>query len=226
LIRPGRFLLPLAGLENVSMETGTDDIRERKRLARRLVRGRLSGMGESEIRNGSAAICRLLAGMPVAPAVRWVTAYVAMAGEVDPRGVVSEFVGRGMQVLLPRHDAVTGGYEMVAVENWDQQVRPGRFGIGEPVPELPAVPFEVLKGPGVLWLVPGLAFDRHGNRLGRGGGFYDRLLADAAGVKIGLAFSCQIQEEVPALPHDVRLDWIVTELEVISCRGESPAGQN
>lgn len=200
------------------METGADDIRERKCLARKLVRTALSGMGETEILNGSAAICRLLAGMPVVPAVRQVTAYVAMTGEADPRGVVSEFVGRGMQVLLPRHDAVTGVYEMVAVENWDQQVRPGRFGIGEPVPELPAVPFPVLKGPGVLWLVPGLAFDRQGHRLGRGGGFYDRLLSDAAGVKIGLAFSCQIQQEVPALPHDVRMDWIVTELEIIRCR--------
>jgi 5-formyltetrahydrofolate cyclo-ligase len=200
------------------METKIDDLRERKRLARRLVRGALAGMGETEIRKGSAAICRLLAEVPVPPGIHWATAYVAMAGEADPRGVLSTFVGRGMQVLLPRYDANSGTYDMVAVDNWDQQVRPGRFGIGEPVPELPAIPVEVLKGPGVLWLVPGLAFDRHGNRLGRGGGFYDRLLADAIGVKIGLAFSCQLVQEVPALPHDVRMDWIVTEIETVHCR--------
>ena len=200
------------------METGTDDIRERKRLARRLVRDRLSGIGETEIRNGSAALCRLLAEMPVLPGMRWLAAYAATTGEVDPRAVLSTFVGRGMQVLLPRYDVLTGVYEMVAVDNWDRQVKPGRFGIGEPLPELPAIPVEVMKGPSVLWLVPGLAFDRHGQRLGRGGGFYDRLLADAVGVKVGLAFSCQLVQEVPALPHDVRMDWIVTENETVRCR--------
>jgi 5-formyltetrahydrofolate cyclo-ligase len=70
-------------------------------------------------------------------------------------------------------------------------------------------------------LVPGLAFDENGNRLGRGMGFFDRLLRDAHGLKIALAYDFQILSEVPAADHDVRLDFIVTETRSINCQRKS-----
>lgn len=68
--------------------------------------------------------------------------------------------------------------------------------------------------PGVqadLFIVPGVAFDRSGNRLGRGGGFYDRLLAHSQAAKIGLAFEIQIIDKVPSAAYDVQMDMVITE---------------
>lgn len=86
----------------------------------------------------------------------------------------------------------------------------GRFGL-EPHQESSSVPQEELVG----ILVPGLAMDRDGFRLGRGGGYYDRFLGSFKGLKIGLIPSCRLLDEVPTEAHDCRLDAVVTELELI-----------
>jgi len=82
----------------------------------------------------------------------------------------------------------------------------GPFNIREPKPDCAKVPFVDFD----LVLVPGTAFDLRGNRLGRGMGFYDRLLAKIRGVKCGLGFDEQIAVEIPVEPHDVRMDFILT----------------
>jgi 5-formyltetrahydrofolate cyclo-ligase len=71
-----------------------------------------------------------------------------------------------------------------------------------------------------LFVVPGVAFDDQGNRLGQGAGYYDRLLT---GISeripiVGLAFELQIVERVPTNDHDIRVDWIITEKRLIKCR--------
>jgi 5-formyltetrahydrofolate cyclo-ligase len=70
-----------------------------------------------------------------------------------------------------------------------------------------------------LILVPGVAFDLQGNRLGRGKGFYDRLLAEIRGVKCGVAFEEQIVDEIPVGSHDAAMDFIVTPSRVITITG-------
>ena len=90
----------------------------------------------------------------------------------------------------------------------------GLSGVREPVGGAPAPPPDLI-------LVPGLAFDRRGGRLGRGGGMYDRFLAGvtAAGVPtIGVGFACQLVPEVPRERHDVPLDAVVTEAGFFPCR--------
>lgn len=67
-------------------------------------------------------------------------------------------------------------------------------------------------------LVPGLGFNKKGRRLGRGKGYYDRALEDYKGLKVGVCFSCQVVgETLPAEPHDVAVDVLVTENEVVIC---------
>ena len=85
---------------------------------------------------------------------------------------------------------------------------PGAFGTREP-----AGGAVVPVGDAEVVLTPGLAFDRMGARLGRGGGFYDRLLTDAAltARRVAVCFACQVVERVPVEPHDVEIDAIVTE---------------
>ena len=63
--------------------------------------------------------------------------------------------------------------------------------------------------------MPGVAFDRKANRLGRGKGFYDRLLAQTHALKIGICYDLQLLDEIPAEPHDIKMDIIVTENNII-----------
>lgn len=91
----------------------------------------------------------------------------------------------------------------------------GRFGILEPPASSDVVPLASLKGA----LIPGLAFDREGHRLGRGKGFYDRTLAGFQGMKVGVGFSFQMMEEIPTDEWDQGMDAVVTEQTVYWCGG-------
>lgn len=111
----------------------------------------------------------------------------------------------GKTVMLPRTDLTSNGYTASIVRSL-RELRPGRFGVLEPAECCPVVPLNQLD----LVLVPGVAFDPGGNRLGRGKGFYDRLLAEVCGHKCGVAFEVQLVPSVPVEPHDVRVDSILT----------------
>lgn len=95
---------------------------------------------------------------------------------------------------------------------------PSTFHVPEPIGhEVPADPSEIQ-----VVIVPMLAFDAVGNRLGYGAGYYDRFLARHPGLlTIGLAFSCQEIASLPAEENDIRMDWIVTEQGVICCKGDA-----
>lgn len=89
-----------------------------------------------------------------------------------------------------------------------------QFGILQPTADCEHVPLEKIRG---LFL-PGLAFDLEGNRLGRGKGYYDYTLASYRGIKVGVALNCQISSGLPAEPHDVKVDWIVSEDSRMECQ--------
>jgi len=110
-------------------------------------------------------------------------------------------------VLFPAVNAT--GLAFAPAENWEE-LQPGAFGLPAPV----RPPFAVTPE---LVLVPGLAFTRHGDRLGRGGGFYDRYLAslDSAARSVGVAFHLQLLEELPREDHDRRVQAVVTDQETI-----------
>jgi 5-formyltetrahydrofolate cyclo-ligase len=95
-----------------------------------------------------------------------------------------------------------------AVTDLDRSLILRRNRIREPLPECPVVPPSEID----LILIPGLAFDRTGRRLGRGGGFYDRFLADPGlrATRCGVLFDCQLLPEIPADPHDIRVDFLAT----------------
>jgi 5-formyltetrahydrofolate cyclo-ligase len=84
------------------------------------------------------------------------------------------------------------------------ELQPGAFGIPEPSASAPEVEPQVL-------VVPGLAFDRSGHRLGYGGGFYDRYLCRSRALTIGIALAAHVCDPLPAEPHDQAVSWLVTE---------------
>ena len=111
-------------------------------------------------------------------------------------------------LLLPRYNSPTSAYELVRIASPETDLTPGHYGIPEPRPDLPA---EAAVPSGALWLIPGLAFTPRGLRLGRGRGYYDRLLAaHPGGIRVGLAFDCQILPDLPHSPWDIPMDWVLT----------------
>lgn len=137
---------------------------------------------------------------------------VPFRGELDPRPVLEHLRQRGAAIALPR--VVRRGLPLT-FHSWTPSTRfeTSRFGVDEPVATTPEVTPELL-------LVPLLAFDRTGARLGYGGGFYDLTLASlrAKGrvVAVGFAWSIQEVPRVPTEPHDQRLDAVLTEREWIA----------
>lgn len=128
--------------------------------------------------------------------------------EWNTRPLVAAAVARGAAVALPRVNPQTRMLELVRVLDVEADVEPGYRGIPEPRASLPRIDPRA-----VDWvLVPGVAFDASGRRLGYGGGYYDRLLGLlAAGVpKIAGAYELQIVPDIPAAPHDLTVDAVAT----------------
>lgn len=136
-----------------------------------------------------------------------VAGYMPMRSEIDPRLLMDRLAATGSVLCLP--DVVAEGTPL-EFRRWtpDDPLDRGRFGIS-----VPAQSAEVLV-PDIV-LVPMLAFDRQGHRMGYGGGYYDRTVArlreEGDVLAVGLAFSGQVRDDLPVAPHDMRLDWIVTE---------------
>ncbi len=126
-------------------------------------------------------------------------AYAAMADEIGVLALMKNALDQGKALYLPVSDG-DGAYALARVDSLERQLVPGRYGILEPTPDCPRA--ENLPGR-TLWLVPGLAFDPEGNRLGRGGGFYDRLFQrHPQGFRLGICRECQVLEQLPREPWD------------------------
>jgi len=134
-----------------------------------------------------------------------------MPDEPDLWPLAAQAIKSGKQVALPRYVAATGQYEAAVITDPSAEMLPGRFGIHEPAPHCNIADSKQLD----LVLVPGLAFDRHGFRLGRGKGYYDRLLAAVSGTTCGVAFDIQLISTMPVEPHDVRLNCILTPTQCL-----------
>ena len=98
----------------------------------------------------------------------------------------------------------------------------GHYGILEPRGELAGLQPPYDGNRRMMWLIPGLGFDMKGHRLGRGGGYYDRLLSGATGMKTGIGYDCQIFDAIPCEPHDVGVDYVVTETRIVDVAGIMP----
>ena len=121
------------------------------------------------------------------------------------------------RTFLPRFSAELESYEMVEITDPKRDLLPGKYGIPEPRPDLPAAPADLLREE-VLFVVPAVACTPEGIRLGRGGGYYDRLLAGVKKAPVAVVYSCQIAPFLPCAGHDCRMGAVVTENKTWSCR--------
>ena len=144
---------------------------------------------------------------------RCVYTYVSVKDEADTLSVIKESFLQGKRVAVPR---VRGKriMEFYFIRSL-ADLQPGFRGIPEPGPWCPKAPYP---GEDTLMVMPGLAFDRSGARIGYGGGYYDVYLEKHRQCRrVAPAFSCQIVEEIPAGEQDVPVEFIFTEKELIVC---------
>jgi 5-formyltetrahydrofolate cyclo-ligase len=120
--------------------------------------------------------------------------------------MIDEAFARGTNVVLPRYLPDADLYEPCLIQRDVRSLAPGRFRIPEPTAGCPVFDAKQLD----LALIPGIGFSLDGGRLGRGKGYYDRLLAEVAGLKCGVGFDCQVTAALPVETHDVRLNCILT----------------
>jgi len=183
----------------------------RKTALRRTVLARRRQLTATEIGSASRRICAQLVRLDAVLTASAVAVYAAVGGEVDLTWFISFCHTRSKHTLFPRFASTEGEYEMVAVQDAAAELGAGSFGIPEPAATLAAAPRALLRDACTCWIVPGVAFDVWGHRLGRGGGYYDRLLRGVAGVKIGVAYAWQILAEVPHAPDDEPVDILVSD---------------
>ncbi len=188
-----------------------------KKLLRAEIRARLENLSPAQRELGSAAACSRLQEKDAWCHAETILFYSPIANELNVSPLLEIAFEQRKTVLLPRFDPSTDKYVICQIKDPALDLTTGKFGILEPGPH--SKPFQLNNLD--LALVPGVGFDEHGGRLGRGRGFYDRLLAEIAGTKCGVAFDEQMVAEVPIQPHDMKMSLIVTPTRWISAAEQS-----
>lgn len=167
----------------------------------------------------SRTICERFAALPEYAAAKTVMFYVDVRTEVRTREYLPQVLGRGKRIVVPY--CVDGELELFLLESMDE-LAIGMYKILEPKVELRSLPEKRVDVKELdLIMVPGVAFDRTGARMGHGFGYYDKLLehARADAPLVALAFECQLFPEIPTAAHDIFMDKIITERAIYPGKG-------
>jgi 5-formyltetrahydrofolate cyclo-ligase len=140
------------------------------------------------------------------PSARVILFFAPLPDELDVWPVLEESLALGTTCALPFFDVEKKTYGAKEIKKLATDIVTGKFGVREPASSCAEIPLNQFD----LVLVPGVAFDLQGNRLGRGRGFYDRLLEETSGIKCGVGYDFQLLEKIPAEPHDAKADFILT----------------
>jgi 5-formyltetrahydrofolate cyclo-ligase len=169
------------------------------------------GLSPEERRTKSREIGSRLFQLPEFIAASVILFFASFRSEVDTEPMIRQALAMGKRVVLPK----VKGKELALFEikKVDTDVSAGAWGIPEPHEKNP-ITLESVD----LIIVPGLAFDERGNRLGYGAGFYDKLLSSFTKTTAALAYEVQVVSEVPAAKHDVPIHKIVTEKRTITAQ--------
>ncbi len=187
------------------MHPKKEDIRQRihqQRLA----------LSAADVRRRGDTVRGRLVGMDLYGRAGCLGCYASVKNEVDTHRLIQAALDEGKRVGVPATQE-KGVMTHLEIHTFSS-LRPGPFGLLEPGG---TGRVEIPPGELDLVVVPGIAFDRRGNRIGFGGGYYDRFLVRTAAPKIGLAYDFQVLDRLPTDPHDIRLDFLVTEEAVYTC---------
>jgi len=183
---------------------------DKSELRRRFLRQR-DTLPANKVAAASTAICQRLAAWPPISNLQpppSILTYLAFRNELD-LGLLFDLLPR-VRWVVPR--IIEGG--RMSLHPYDPaRLMRHRFGMLEPAADLPVVAPTSLD----LILVPGVAFDRQGRRMGFGGGYYDRLLPTTPALRVGVTYDECLADALPCAEHDQRMDWVVTPNQEIHC---------
>jgi 5-formyltetrahydrofolate cyclo-ligase len=190
----------------------SESLEERKRALRRWMVARRRALSRERAEAAGRSAAERLVALEEFQRARAVALYAALPDELPTRLLFDACGQTDATRLLPRCTA-GGNLEFAPVECWED-LCPGRYGVLEPPVERAAVSLDSVD----LVVIPGLAFDGAGRRLGRGHGYYDRVLASEAAkrlFRVGFAFAFQLVGRVPTGPLDRDMDAVVTDEETL-----------
>jgi 5-formyltetrahydrofolate cyclo-ligase len=189
-------------------------VQDEKKKLRTFLRRCRRGLSPAEVTAKSRLITERLRAFTQFQQARTLVLYSADENEVQTEVIWQEAATQGKAVYYPRITADRANLEFVRRYPGDRLI-PGTFGILIPPGN------DLLEGLGAtdIVLTPGVGFDRQGHRLGRGKGYYDRAFRSflSGGLRVGLAYEFQIMPHIPAVSYDERVQYIVTEAELIDC---------
>lgn len=183
------------------------DVARSKRELRQVMRTRRMTIPPDEAALAEAAACQCALGLPFLRGLGTVALYRAIRGELATTALEAALVAAGARVVLPRVDAAAHG-TLLTFHAPDAGLVPGSMGLSEPPADAPVVPLGEIDA----FILPGLAFDARGARLGWGRGHFDVTLAAAPrALRLGWAYAFQLIASVPEGTGDQRVDLIITD---------------
>lgn len=182
------------------MNPGKTKVRKEMLVARRKV-------GASDAQKWSEQICRR--ALEKLSKAKKVAVYIAINNEVDTRCLIDELNKQKIELYVPTFSLDRETYAFCQFKNWSD-LEKGPFNILQPI-DTEAVFVNQLD----VVFIPGVAFDEKGTRLGYGKGIYDRLLAKSRALIVGLAYDFQVVDQLPKEEHDLKMDVIITEKQVL-----------
>lgn len=185
---------------------------------RQQMRERRHAITSEERRAAGKAIAENVMGHEIHLLLRaWrVSLYLSTTNEIPTRYIARAFWEAGRDVCVPAWSTSESTYRLYALDPRTKLIK-GHHGIREPEVRIPVFPWDV-----DAFILPGLAFDGRGGRLGFGKGHYDAILSKAlkTSPKIGVCYDWQVAEEpLPQEEHDIPMDWVVTDSRIIHCAG-------
>lgn len=191
------------------------DILQTRRLLRRETLHRRDTLATGLRHDKNSAIAKQVAALPLCQTAKTIFTYVNFRSEVETMGLIATWLAHGQKVCVPLTLVAESRLTAYQITDPARDLIPGYCQIPEPdsrrLPQVDPAEIEII-------ILPGSVFDRHGGRLGYGGGFYDRFINHQApqAIRIGLAFELQVTDQLPLLDHDQRLHSLVTEDRVLN----------
>jgi len=186
---------------------------DKKQLRSRL-KSSLSQLTESQRSDMSKKACRTLIDTEQFRRASVIMLFLSLPHEIDTTAAILNAWQNQKIVVVPKVSPHQKHMIPIQIHSLESGISTDRRGLRNPVTGPPVPPEDIQ-----LVVTPGLAFDKNGNRLGRGASYYDRFFASKqlAAAKCGFAFSCQIMDDVPVENHDQKIDMLITDKEIIYC---------
>lgn len=182
-----------------------------ERVRRLLIQKRL-GLGAGEIIKKSNRIARRVMVGDIYKDAKNISLYLPINGEVKTGDIINFLIEAGVNIYLPKYFKVEKVYRLSRFRDW-KRLEKGPYKILQPRDD------EVIETKKIdTAIIPGVAFDKKGLRLGYGKGVFDRLFAKSEAIKVGLAYDFQIVDELPKKAYDLLVDLVVTEKRVLRCK--------